>query len=192
MFTTRRGTSLSTSPSTSPSTHSPVMARHPPRITFVVNNRRANRVLQVRRRRRTYVRQQVSPMERKRRRDAMHLNTAALDTAIEEWYQLTMKTAQELAKRFSHRPRWILDKMFYRGAHVKKRNKTNAWNAWASQMCAKVNAGMHHILSCTAPRLTEYRTQRGRHTFTHGNPRPVCQRVCGAHSHPEGRDRDRV
>lgn len=80
-------------------------------------------------------------MERKRRREAMQLNTAALDAAIDKWFQLTMTTAQELGKHFNHHPHWVLDKMFYRGAHVKEKKKTNMWNAWASQMCTKVNAG---------------------------------------------------
>jgi hypothetical protein len=117
------------------------MARSPPHITFVVNKRRPSKVLQARRRIRTRAHKQLSPAERKRRREATQLNTTALDTAIEEWFQLTLTTAQELGKRFSHRPRWILDKMFYRGAHIKKKNKTNAWNAWASQKCQELNAG---------------------------------------------------
>ena len=119
----------------------PTMTRCPPRITFVVHNQRVNGVLRAHRRRRAYICRQVSPEERRRRREATQQNTAALDTAIEQWFQLTMSTAQELGKRFNHRPRWILDKMFYCGAQVKKKNKTNAWNAWASKMCEKVNTG---------------------------------------------------
>lgn len=148
---------------------SPTMARCPPRITFVVNSGRVNRVLQARRRRRTHVRPQLSPAERKRRREATQLNTTALDTAIEEWYQLTMSTAQELAKRFNHRQRWTLDKMFHRGAHVKKKNKTSAWNAWASQMCSKVNGGQYRLFIFVPLRLTGHRTQGGC-PFTDGNP----------------------
>ena len=114
----------------------------------------------------------------------MQLNTAALDTAIEEWFQLTMTTAQELGKRFSHRPRWILDKMFYRGAHVKKKNKTNAWNAWASQLCAKVNAGQYHAPSYpVSMTYAEHRTRRGAmlfHLWTSTNSMRVSMR----HSHP--------
>jgi hypothetical protein len=91
----------------------------------------------------------------------MHLNTAALDTAIEEWFQLTMATAQELGKRFNHRTRWILDKMFYRGAHVKKKNKTNAWNAWASQLSTKVNAGECCVPFPTFRAHAEHRTYGG-------------------------------
>ena len=33
--------------------------------------------------------------------------------------------------------------MFLRGAHVKKRSKTSAWNAWASKMCTEVNASKY-------------------------------------------------
>ena len=146
------------------------MARCPPRITFVVNNRRANKVFQARRRLRTHTRRQLSPVERKRRREATQLNTAALDTAIEEWFQLTMATAQELGKRFSHHPHWILDKMFYRGAHVKKRNKTNAWNAWASQMCTKLNAGEYYAPTFPPKSHTDHRVQSGRHPLTYGHP----------------------
>ena len=121
-----------------PSAPSPTMARCPPRINFVVNRQRINKVS---RRRRTYIRRPLAPAERKRRREATQLNTAALDTAIEEWFQFTMAKAQELGKHFNHHPRWILDKMFYRGAHIKKANRTNAWNAWASQLCEWLNAG---------------------------------------------------
>ena len=121
------------------------MTRVPPRITFVVNNRRASRVLQSRRRRRVPLRQRVSPAERKRRHEVSQQNTHELNEAIEDWYRLTLRTAAELGERFNHRPRWVLDKMFYRGAHVKKQNKTNAWNAWASKTCAELNAGTYAI-----------------------------------------------
>ena len=123
----------------------PAMTRTLPRITFTINNRRANGLLRARRRRRVHTRPQISPAERKRRREASQLNAAALDTAIDDWFQLTLATAQELGKCFNHNPRWVLDKMFYRGAHVKKHNKTNAWNAWASKMCTELNAGKYSL-----------------------------------------------
>ena len=134
-----------TSPSAlPPSAPRSTMARCPPRINFVVNKRCIN---QVSRRRRTYIRQPLAPAERKRWREATQLNTAALDTEIEEWFQFTMAKVQELGKHFNHRPRWILDKMFYRGAHIKQANRTNVWNAWASQLCEKLNAGKHYTHS---------------------------------------------
>ena len=121
------------------------MVRTPPRITFTVNGRRVNGALQARRRRRMPIRRQISPAERKRRRETSEINSTALDTAIEDWFQFTLTTAQELGKRFSHQPRWVLNKMFYCGAHVKKRSKTNAWNAWASKMCAELNTGKYDL-----------------------------------------------
>jgi hypothetical protein len=121
------------------------MTHTPPRITFAVQRQRVSGVIQAHRRRRAYIRRQVSPEERRRRREATHQNTAALYTAIEEWFQLTMSTAQELGKHFNHRQHWILDKMFYRGAQVKKKSKTNAWNAWASKTYETVNVGKYLV-----------------------------------------------
>ena len=122
------------------------MTRTAPHITFVVNNRRVNGVLQGRRRRRAPIRRQISPAERKRRREASQQNSDSLNREIESWFQMTLKIANELGERFNHQARWVLDKMFYRGVHIKKRNKTNAWNAWASKMCEEVNAGKYSVL----------------------------------------------
>ena len=144
----------------------PTMTRCPPRITFVVNNRRVTGVFQSRRRRRAYIRRPLSPAEWKRQREASRENTAGIDTAIEEWFQLTMAAARDIGKRFNHQPRWVLDKMFYRGAYVKKQNKTNSWNAWASQMCAKVNAGKRIIQFSFKLALTKNGEREGGDTLS--------------------------
>jgi hypothetical protein len=67
---------------------------------------------------------------------------AAMDAAVDEWFDLTMAKANELAERFNKKPRFFLDIFFHGGARmVHHHEKVNAHNAFVSLKAQELRDG---------------------------------------------------
>lgn len=67
---------------------------------------------------------------------------AAIDAAVDEWFDLTTTKANELAERFNKKPRYFLDIFFHGGARmVHHHEKTNAHNAFVSLKAQELRDG---------------------------------------------------
>jgi hypothetical protein len=72
---------------------------------------------------------------------------AAIDAAVDEWFELTMTKANELAERFDKKPRYFLDIFFHGGARmVHHHEKVNAHNAFVSLKAQELRDGMLLVL----------------------------------------------
>ena len=70
-------------------------------------------------------------------------NQAAIDTAVDEWFNSTMAKANELAERFNKKPRYFLDVFFHGGTRmVHHHEKVNAHNAFVSLKAQELRDGM--------------------------------------------------
>jgi hypothetical protein len=69
-------------------------------------------------------------------------NQAAIDAAVDEWFESTMAKANELAERFDKKPRYFLDIFFHGGAlMVHHHEKVNAHNAFVSLKAQELRDG---------------------------------------------------
>jgi hypothetical protein len=70
-------------------------------------------------------------------------NQAAIDAAVDEWFNSTTAKANELAERFNKKPRHFLNIFFYGGARmVHRHEKVNAHNAFVSLKAQELRDGM--------------------------------------------------
>ena len=70
-------------------------------------------------------------------------NHAAMDAAVDEWFNFTTAKANELAERFNKKPRFFLDIFFHGGARmVHHHEKVNTHNAFVSLKSQELRDGM--------------------------------------------------
>ena len=86
-----------------------------------------------------------TPLNAKQKKDKAiqrEENQAAIDAAVDEWFELTMAKANELAERFDKKPRYFLDIFFHGGARmVHHHEKVNAHNAFVSLKAQELRDG---------------------------------------------------
>ena len=69
-------------------------------------------------------------------------NQAAIDTAVDEWFNLTMEKANELGEKFNKKPCYFLDIFFHGGARmVHHHEKVNPHNAFISLKSQELRDG---------------------------------------------------
>lgn len=77
-------------------------------------------------------------------------NQAAIDTAVDEWFNLTMEKANELGEKFNKKPRYFLDIFFHGGARmVHHHEKVNPHNAFISLKSQELRDGTHSSYTVT-------------------------------------------
>lgn len=86
------------------------------------------------------------PLTAKQKKDKViqrEENQAAIDAAVDEWFESSMAKANELAERFDKKPRHFLDIFFHGGARmVHHHEKVNAHNAFVSLKAQELRDGM--------------------------------------------------
>lgn len=69
---------------------------------------------------------------------------AAMDVAVDEWFDLTTAKANELAEHFNKKPRFFLDIFFHGGARmVHHHEKVNAHNAFVNLKAQELRDGRY-------------------------------------------------
>jgi hypothetical protein len=73
-------------------------------------------------------------------------NQADIDVAIQEWFDATQQTANQLAERFNKKPRFFLDAFFHGGARmINHHEKVNPHNAFISRKANELREGVLSI-----------------------------------------------
>jgi hypothetical protein len=83
-------------------------------------------------------------------REKREKRQAEIDTAVDEWREMTNEKASELAARFDLKTRYFLDVFFQGGAHmVNHQEKINAYNAFKHEKAVENREREHTHFSIT-------------------------------------------
>jgi len=91
----------------------------------------------------THVPAPIPSAQRKLKKQAQEERDTEIANSVAEWSAFTIKSAEDMGKKFNKKPRYFLDLFFQGGIHlVRKHTKTNPHNAFQSAKANELRESM--------------------------------------------------